>query len=267
MWGIVLLLYWSALPRSFLSTLYKLFSASALVLCISLSLQLLLLASDMAGTTHWSELRLILTDVVAMHAGSVFLWQLICSLLAGIWALFPFSHTLRRLLTTLLLLGMTTFKAAAGHAAADGSFSVREISQWLHLVSIASWAGSILVATAIVLPRLNRNDETLSLFLHRLSLQATISVAAVFLSGLFNTCLITEGQLTAIRSSTWGTVLMVKIALVLLALGIGVLNRSNLRGELTTNTLALLVKRIRLEALVMLVVLCVSGWLGNLSPT
>ena len=82
MWGSVLVLYWAALPYSLISTLYKLFNAAAITLCMALSLQLLLLAADMAGTTHWSELRPILPDILSTHAGNVLLLQFICVLLA-----------------------------------------------------------------------------------------------------------------------------------------------------------------------------------------
>lgn len=267
MWGIVLLLYWSALPHTFLSRLYKLFGAAAIILCIALPLQLLLLAVDMAGTMHWSELSPILPDVLAMHAGSVLRLQFVCTLLALFFAMLPLPQTMRRLLLIATLLVLTIVKAAAGHAATDGAFSVREFSQWIHLISIASWAGGILIAASIVLPHLGRESAMLPLFLRRLSLQATISVAFVFLSGLFNSWLITEGQWAPLRSSTWGAVLITKIVLVLFVLGIGFLNRRDLRHKPTTNFLDIIIKRIRLEALLMLVILCASGWLSNLSPT
>lgn len=267
MWGSILLLYGSALPPSLISTIYKIVNTAAIILCMVLPFQLLLFAVDMTGTTHWAELRSVLPDILAMHAGSVLRSQFVCVLLAALSILLPLKPRMRWLFSIVLLLALTTFKAAAGHAAIDGAFSLREIWQWLHLASIASWAGGILLAAWFILPRLDRDRTTLSLFLQRLSLQCTLSVALVFLSGLSNSWLITEGQLEPLRSSTWGTLLIVKILFVLIALAIGFLNRRDLDGNLTTNTQILVITRIRLEALVMLVILCISGWLSNLSPT
>lgn len=266
MWGSVLAFYWNALPRPLLSTLYKLFTAAAITLSMALPLQLLLLAADMASTTHWPELRPILPDVLATHAGSVLLSQFICVFFTPLASLLPLAPWLRRSSSSALLLALTTFKATAGHAASDGAFSLREISQWLHLVSIASWAGGILLAAWLILPRLDREGSLPLTFLRRLSLQCTLSIALVFLSGALNTWLIIEGQLAPLRSSTWGTLLIVKIAFVLFALGIGFLNRRDIHREPTTSAQAIVIKRIQLEALVMLVILCASGWLSNLSP-
>ncbi len=267
MWGSILALYWNALPHSLLSILYKVFHAAALTLCMALPLQLLLLAADMAGTMHWSELRPILPDVLATHAGSVLLSQFICVFLTSLSSLLPLGPWSRRSFSSALLLALTTFKATAGHAASDGTFSLREIAQWLHLVSIASWAGGILLAAWFILPHLDRESSMPLTFLRRLSFQCTLFLALVFLSGASNTWLVTEGQLAPLSSSTWGTLLIVKIAFVLFALRIGFQNRRDIQGELTTSTQAVVIKRIRLEALVMLVILCASGWLSNLSPT
>jgi len=267
MWGSVLSLYWGELPDSLFAPLNRMFNATAIILCMVLPLQIVLLTADMAGTTHWPELRPILPDIVAMHAGSVLQSQFICSLLAAITIFFPLKPIARRSVLTVLLLSLTTFKSAAGHASIDGSFSVREISQWLHLSSIATWSGGVLIAAWILIPRVEESATSLSLFLKRLSLQCSLSVAIAFLSGLANSWLITEGKIEPLRSSTWGTLLLVKLVAVLIALSIGFLNYRDLRRTINGDTQLLVIKRIHLEAWIMIVILCASGWLSNLSPS
>ncbi|MEG9436316.1 CopD family protein [Edaphobacter sp. HDX4] len=266
MWGGVLLLYWGALPDSLRASVHRLVTAAAIMLCLALPLQILLLTSDMCGTTHWLEIHAVLPDVLEMHAGSVLRSQFICVLLLSLSALVPLKPVTRRSIFTLLLLALTTFKAATGHAAIDGPFSLRELSQWLHLASIAAWAGGILLAAVLSVPLLGNESNLLVSYLRRLSRHCTLSIGIVCITGVLNSWLITEGKLEHIRSSTWGTLLIVKMAFVLVALTLGFLNRRDINGSLTAETQLAVAKRIRLEAPIMLVILCASGWLSALSP-
>jgi putative copper export protein len=77
-----------------------------------------------------------------------------------------------------LLLGLTVYRTAFGHAASDGDFTLREFVQFLHLSSIAIWGGGIVIAGLVVVPHLavTVKPEEVVQFGRRLSLTVTIAL-------------------------------------------------------------------------------------------
>jgi putative copper resistance protein D len=171
---------------------------------------------------------------------------------------------------TICLCFIAFVKAASSHAADDGDFSLLEINQWLHILATALWAGAIIVTGLISLPSLTQahNDgETIWTHLQSISTIATYAIIAIIVSGIYTADRELAGPLTTLWSSTWGKILTAKVIIVLIALTLGALNRFLcLAKEISTERISLSARLLQFEALTMLIVLALSGWLGNTSP-
>jgi putative copper resistance protein D len=160
-------------------------------------------------------------------------------------------------------------KAASGHAADNGDFTRQEMLQWVHILSTAAWAGGVIVSGLIVLPVLVRSaaGEMVWQYLQAVSKIATYAVVAVFVSGIYTADRELNGMFAGLFTSTWGRILIGKVVIVLFALVLGAANRFLcLRGDVSTHNITLSGRLLRVEAIAILVVLCLSGWLGNTAP-
>jgi len=160
-------------------------------------------------------------------------------------------------------------KAASGHAADLGDFTLTEIAQFLHILSTAIWAGAILVSGFFIMNQLARHVTHASLWIYGSKLSKTVTWALIvlLLSGIFTSDRELNNSLPALLSSTWGKILLIKITFVLIALFLGAMSRFLCLQRAATNARAILLARLLLtEAVVMLCVLCLSGLLANTAP-
>jgi copper resistance protein D len=245
----------------------------SIAMVLSLPLQLWVLTATMLGTSTPAEVRGQLIDVLTTtHAGKLLIPDFILALL--LFTLSLFQSLIRRNggiyfgLTIFLLLAI--FRCATGHAAGDGDFTLSEMNQLLHLASIAVWAGGVMVAGFLVLPSLLRFEgtEAISNFGQKLSLSSTIAVLLVALSGLYNAWRGLNASFHPLMHSQWGGRLAGKSLLVLIALTLGAMNRRSIKqpDTMSLTDAARLTARIRIEGLVMLAILTVTGWLANSPP-
>jgi putative copper resistance protein D len=247
--------------------------ACAGLLLLALGGQVFLATASMIGSTDLAAVRVQIGAVLTeTHAGRnliaqsciVFALMLLLALRRGRDA------TADRWLSLALLVLLAAVRAASGHPASDGDFTLREYVQFVHLASIAVWAGGVIVAGLIVMPALlgERLADLMGAFLRRLSSAVTVALVFVVLSGVYNAWRGLGGSLHSLASTQWGNLLDAKMVLVLAALAMGFLNRRMLRrnpsltlqeaGSLTTMLLA--------EAVVMLLILAVSAFLANSPP-
>ena len=189
----------------------------------------------------------------------------------GVFFFFSSLKNRRNILTGIALaLGLIACHALGGHAASDGDFTLREGIQFLHLSSIATWGGGILIAGLITIPQLSslEGPGDIEHFGRHLSRTVTIALAIVILSGLYNSWKGLGGSLSPLLHSTWGRMLLLKISFVLIALGHGVRVRLLLRsGEPWPCSRITIFRRwVRVEAFVMILIFVASAWLANLPP-
>lgn len=226
------------------------------------------MTGDLSLGLAWSSL----SDVVTTHAGhavtmSFCFVPLLLSLSflpgafrrgAGAWS------------GIVLILGLTAYRSALGHAASDGDFTFRELVQFLHLSSIAVWAGGVAIAGLVVFPQLGRSSdpEQAIQFGRRLSLTVTIALVVVVLSGTYNAWKGLGGSFMPLPRTAWGRVLIMKIIIVLMALSCGSRVRLWVREKHSSKTgrIGLIRRWLRVEALLMMAVLALSAWLANLPP-
>jgi putative copper resistance protein D len=249
----------------------RILSASALTMLLAIPAQLWLLTATMIGSSSAADIRQQILDVLtATHAGRILIPDFACVLLLLILSL---SRRITVYLALAFAVMLAAFRSASGHAASNGNFSGTEILQFLHLTSIAIWAGSILLAGFVVLPRLAGLEEQTQ-FSRRLSHTATIAILVVALSGIYNAWAglgsphNLDGSLTPLAHTQWGILLLIKSALVLVALALGANNRLILHRNpiLLAPDAARLALSMRLEAVAMATILILSGFLANSPP-
>jgi copper resistance protein D len=163
-------------------------------------------------------------------------------------------------------------KAAIGHAADAGAFSVAEIVQTLHLLATGVWGGVVIAGAWAVLPALQTSLARAFLIrtMARMSMTSLIAVFFVVATGIFNALRGLGGSMKALEDSTWGHVLGVKVTLVLAALILGAMSRWSAlpRLQRTASTLdAHTVTNImRLEALLIMGVFVAAAVLSHSAP-
>lgn len=168
----------------------------------------------------------------------------------------------------------------SGHAgASEGSLGVaHRIGDIAHMVAGALWIGGIAAFALLLSPRAGTQDDddvaVIARALANFSRVGTAAVAIIVLTGLFNGFVILGTEFSTLFQSTYGWLLMAKIALV----GVMLLLAANNRWKLTPalerspvgadreRALVRLRWSIALEALAGSAVLALVAWLGTLPP-
>jgi len=267
--GIALLGLW--LPQtgtpSLTSSLRRSLRISSLIMLLALPVQMYLAAAAMIGSTDLDRVRGLFTTVVGdTHAGRNLLLQ--SALIVLLLATLRITTKPWPLLTALLLLAAA--RAASGHAASEGDFTLRELVQWVHLASIATWAGGVMAAGLVAVPTLLREQQQqpARTLMRRLSTTVTIALPLIILSGLYNAYHGLAGSLAPLRNTQWGGLLDAKTLLVFAALIFGAMNRRILRpqADFTQPQAKRLARLLRAEAILMLIILTLSAFLANSPP-
>ena len=238
---------------------------SACLLSLLLVFQLWLLTATMLGVSDPGIVSRQLTEVLLhTHAGRVILPQFCAAVLIACASFFSVGNFYFPL-TALLLLLLSVFRSASGHASADGDFSLREICQWVHLISTGIWSGGVITASAFVFS--GNTTNVLQPAGERLSKQSLAAVSLMIVSGSFNTWLSSNGAIISIPHSNWGRILVAKLVLVAATLLIGSMNWQLLRKMPgTIRPGARFSQLLRIEAVLMIAILFISGWLAMMPP-
>src|SRR3954453_14516782 len=123
-------------------------------------------------------------------------------------------------LTTLAIVGVGLSLAASGHAATASPQWVTRPSLFLHGVAVAYWIGALAPLAAMA----HRRNDDLPRVLKQFSAIAMPPVGLLVLSGLALS-IIQLGSLRALIETQYGILLSIKLALVILLLGLAALNR------------------------------------------
>ena len=133
-----------------------------------------------------------------------------------------------RLAMWIALAGTALARSHGGHPVDAGLFSLPVWIDWLHLLAISAWVGLVLVTTYVVIPRLidapGSELRTGASFVQSLSDAATYALIVLFTTGAYNGW---KGVSTPANlfGSTYGQVLLLKLALVVIAAALGGHNR------------------------------------------
>ncbi|AFQ51657.1 CopD family protein [Burkholderia cepacia] len=119
-------------------------------------------------------------------------------------------------------------RSNGGHPVDAGLFSMPVWVDWLHLLAISAWVGLVFVTAFGVMPRLAglpaSERTTGASFVQSLSDASTVALVVLFATGTYNGWrgVATPANLLA---STYGQLLLLKLALVLIAAALGGHNR------------------------------------------
>jgi putative copper resistance protein D len=233
----------------------------------------LLLAATMTGSSDLSVIRPQFTEVItSTHAGRT----LLCNgavglvLLALLLSRPVYESRVGGSLPIIVLAVLAATRAATGHAAADGDFTLAVFVQFIHLISTAIWSGGVIATAFFILPYIYRAGrfDTMMEFARRLSSVATPALLLVVLTGVYNSYRGLGASLGPLAHTQWGILLDIKVTLVGLAVSMGAYNRTIVR---TTSSLrppqaSRLTLVLRAEATIMFLILVVSAFLANSPP-
>jgi putative copper resistance protein D len=189
------------------------------------------------------------------YANSLAMIVLLASMLLGQQAV----------LVAVCLCFLAATKAASGHAADSGDFTLAEISQFMHLLATAVWSGAILISGFITVPRMAGflNPSAVWSYGKQLSKTVTAALSILFLSGIYVSYGELHGNVSALWTSIWGNILVIKLSVVAVALLLGSVNRFTLKHPATPDRVHILKKSLRTEAIAMLFILGISAMLAG----
>jgi putative copper resistance protein D len=123
-----------------------------------------------------------------------------------------------------LLGGFAFTRAANSHAAEHGWFSTGVLVEWLHLLLICVWVGTVAVAGWLTLPLAAGQAAAPARYLDRLSDAATLALVGIAASGIYNAWRV-FGNWARIGAGAYETTLALKLLLVMLAVAVGGYNK------------------------------------------
>jgi putative copper resistance protein D len=183
-------------------------------------------------------------------------------------------------LLNLFALGVFLYsRSMVSHAAANGDVSIAAVADWIHLCLISVWVGEVCIAGLLALAApaggVVADRAEAASYVESLSLSATLALAGIVATGLFSAWR-NLGSIAGLSGNSYGSVLLVKLALVALAVLLGGFNRFVVRpalladlrrvdesGSLSQRRFA---RVLRIEAVVLLAVLVAAAVLSSTSP-
>jgi copper transport protein len=198
-------------------------------------------------------------------------------IVAAFLAVIAFSIAIPRvrfawLIASLAAFGLAFAPALAGHAGASARFQAAMIfTDFLHVVGAASWLGNLACVMLIGVPIIVRAEgedrwQRVSALVNTFSPIALASATIVVLSGVIAAAVHLE-KLPALWSTTYGRVLLLKVAVVLVTVTIGAYNFRRVQPQLVREEGA---HRLRRSAAVELttaaLVVLITGFLTGIAP-
>jgi len=259
---------------------FRLFTLTLLTILITAGIDLIIRTAALADVGLQETWPYIFRVLDHSNYGYFWQWRIDMWWLILILALWVFVTDWSKraaLFIFLTAVMMALFESVTSHAGEDGLWSAANLINTVHLISTLVWGGAVIVYALLVVPDLRRRNEgrQTSMAVLRLSSLATVALALVLLSGLFNTWRQLE-QVSDLWSTEYGQALLIKLCLVAVMMGIGAMNRFRWVPQLvdcTTRTgnkdqaSAQLFQRIlRIDSLVFILILIAASILGTISP-
>ena len=171
----------------------------------------------------------------------------------------------RVLLAVLATIGIATW-SVSGHPSASPVPMVTVLSDMIHVASMSVWLGGLVMLVVFLLPRANAAE--LGAIVPVWSRWATYAVSALLLTGVAS-ALVEVGAFNLIFTTTYGLLIVTKVALVGVVLGVALLSR-RLVGPIATQSGEGAVKRLRtlvgVEVLISVIVIGVASVLVQTTP-
>jgi putative copper resistance protein D len=222
------------------------------------------MVADMAGVSWAEAFPLIGQTLQQTHAGRVWEWQLPVTLTLLLVAWIPTRHFVKELLLLLLCTALLLMGSLTSHAIDHGATSVA--LHFIHELAAGMWAGALFAfwLAGRDCGAENRTTVAAAATLSRLAAWSTILLVV---SGMFVAYDGLGLSLDHLLYSSYGQVLMVKLAVFCLALGVGAYNRYLIMPVLDRlSARQALVHKVCAEWLMIVVVLALAALLANTPP-
>jgi putative copper resistance protein D len=175
-----------------------------------------------------------------------------------------------------LVLLVAAARVSIGHASEQGLFSVAAWVEWLHVLLMSLWAGTVFVAGWIVLPQVLADEsspsEERAAYLNSLSNWATAALVGILATGAYNTYRVLGSPRDLIEGD-YGHVLVFKLCFVLAAIALGGFNRfqglpaaMSAQPEKARRGLRSVIAVLRIESIALLLVLAAAAILTSSAP-
>jgi copper transport protein len=166
------------------------------------------------------------------------------------------------LLAILAVVGLATWPLS-GHPSASPVPSVSVVVDTVHLASMAVWLGGLVMLVAFLLRQADTRE--LHAILPVWSRWAALAVTGLFLAGTVQG-LIEVGTLSALVGTTYGRIIIAKIALFAVVVGVAAYSRRMVRARTAPSQPALLRRAVSVELGIVAVVLALSATLVQTTP-
>jgi len=272
-WGILLAAKWLAYKSPWEVKLYRILRVFVVLLACILFAQAWLLTATMSGESDFTAVcGMIRQTIFETSPGRILGMQFLVAVVIALGLFFKRSLTGSAVWLQLGLFAfLAALRSASGHAASYGNFTVQELVQWVHLGATAAWSGSVFISGLVVSTDSERvlNSFSIRAYGIKLSQTATLAVACVGLTGIYNAYLGLGKSIVPLTHTQWGYTLIAKSTLVMSALALGSRNRyllSRSEADWDAATESGFVRSLRIESVVMILILIVSAWLANSPP-
>lgn len=187
-------------------------------------------AATMSGTGLREATASVLPMIQETHYGHAWLAGAAVSVALLVLAARP-ARASTRLARMLVGAGLAAFaltKSLSGHAADAGTWSLPVLADWIHILSIGIWVGTVVVSAVVVAPRVARasglDRRTCVTFVQSLSDTATVALCSLLVTGAYAAWRIV-GTLQSLMHTDYGHTLLVKLMFVAVCIGLGAFNR------------------------------------------
>ena len=220
-------------------------------------------AIEMSGLGFAASLPLLPTVVFKSHYGSMWLLRVAGLITAWVLLFARKRYIASRLFGGLLLLAgaaLAFSRSASGHPADFGDLSPQQFADWLHLLAVSAWGGSLIALAAIFPPSFLKDDDLqqqlITITADRFySIFGPLLTIIVF-TGLYNAWF-QVGSFEALTTTPYGGLFSAKLLLLLIIAFRYIAPPEHGRDEVLFATKFLY--RIRVEAIIILVLLlCVA---------
>lgn len=249
--------------------------AAALAFCAAGILLSLWTESALMGDVPWLDAWPVCRQMMATthygHAGLAAFGLLIAGMAAHRLLDRPGAGMAYIVSMSVVMLLLAAARVAIGHAFEHGPFSIAVALEWLHLLFMALWAGIVFVAGCVALPHMLAREAAPSAaraaYLASMSDWATAALAAILATGAYNAWRVLNGP-RDLLAADYGNVLLLKMAMVLLAIALGGFNRlvGLPAARASQSGLRKVVAILRIESIVLLLVLMTAAVLSSSAP-
>ena len=237
---------------------------------IVMSQAALLTGKGAGAITDTTVLRNVLTENLG--------WSL-AMLMIGLAAVHLSTDITKKIVSqSLALYGglvVTVSFAVWGHASELSPRAVSLVADAVHTTAAALWLGGLVGLLMVLRMRSASTVRSTALIIGRFSRMAFWTVLALAIAGLTLALTGSNASLHALLTTTWGQLVLAKIGLTLIVVIIAAWNRRTLVPSLTAPVeddpalpvrWATLLRTVRAEALVLVIILCLTAILVNTPP-